>query len=154
MRSVEAAIWSHSSRVNPAWTIPGTDMKAGAYIMMPENGGIGVFAHEYGHNLGAPDLYSYAGGETSAGFWTTMSDDWTGFPIGFEPPSQDPWNLDNWGWLHPLVITDSTQVYTVTLGQGSYFSENTAPDEAYRGIKIPLPNGVVPQPVKVWQGAN
>ena len=38
--------------------------------MMPENGGIGVFAHEYAHNLGAMDLYAYGNGDTSAGFWT------------------------------------------------------------------------------------
>ena len=31
----------------------------------------------------------------------------------------DPWHLDNWGWLNPLVITDTSRVYTVTLGQAS-----------------------------------
>ncbi len=69
---------------------PVNNIEAGAYIIMPENGGIGVFAHEYGHNLGAMDLYAYDQGETSAGFWTSMADDWTGYPIGFEPPAPDP----------------------------------------------------------------
>ena len=64
----EAAIWSHSSAVTPAYPVaPG--VSAGPYIMMPENGGIGVFAHEYAHNLGAMDLYAYGNGETSTGFW-------------------------------------------------------------------------------------
>ena len=36
--------------------------------MMPENGGIGVFAHEYAHNLGAIDLYAYGSGETFGRF--------------------------------------------------------------------------------------
>ena len=100
--------------------------------MMPENGGIGVFAHEYGHNLGAMDLYAYGVGETSAGFWTLMADDWTGYPIGFEPPAVDPWHLDRWGWLNPMVITDPSQVYTVNLGQASTSPAATASTAASR----------------------
>jgi immune inhibitor A len=149
----EAAVWSHSSSVNPPYPVA-ADVAAGPYIVMPENGGIGVFAHEYGHNLGADDLYSYAGGETSAGFWTTMADDWTGYPIGFQPPAMDPWHLDNWGWLNPLVITDTTKVYTATIGQASRFNDNTATDTAYRGIKIELPTGRAPLAAPVWQGSQ
>lgn len=147
----EASLWSHSSAVTPPYSVT-EDIAAGPYIMMPENGGIGVFAHEYGHNLGADDLYAYDEGETSAGFWTLMADDWTGYPIGFEPPAVDPWHLDNWGWLEPFVITDATKVYTVTLGQASRFANNSAPGDVYRGVKIVLPQGVAPLPVPVWQG--
>ena len=144
----EASVWSHSSSVSPAYEVaPG--ISAGPYIIMPENGGIGVFAHEYGHNLGADDLYAYGQGETSAGFWTLMADDWTGHPIGFEPPAVDPWHLDNWGWLDPVVITDPTQVYEVTLGQASRFP---AGEDMYRGVKIVLPEGVLDLAVPVWQG--
>jgi immune inhibitor A len=144
----EASLWSHSSALTPPYEVaPG--IFAGPYIMMPENGGIGVFAHEYGHNLGADDLYAYGPGETSAGFWTLMADDWTGYPIGFEPPAVDPWHLDNWGWLEPFVITDTTKVYEVTLGQASRFPNK---EGMYRGAKIVLPEGVVDLPVPVWQG--
>ncbi len=144
----ESSLWSHSSSVSPPYEVaPG--ISAGPYIMMPENGGIGVFAHEYGHSLGADDLYAYGDGETSAGFWTLMADDWTGYPIGFEPPAVDPWHLDNWGWLDPLVITDPSQVYEVTLGQASRFPGG---EDVYRGAKIVLPDGVLDLPVPVWQG--
>jgi immune inhibitor A len=147
----ESAVWSHSSQVTPAYPVS-DDVAAGAYIVMPENGGIGVFAHEYGHNLGAWDLYAYGNGYTSAGFWALQADDWTGYPIGFEPPAPDPMHLDMWGWLDPLVVTDTTQTYEAYIGQASYFDTNTAPEDAYRGVKIELPDGELELPVPVWGG--
>ena len=36
---------------NPVW------VWVGDYAIQPENGGLGVFTHEYGHDLGLPDLY-------------------------------------------------------------------------------------------------
>ncbi|MGV8039205.1 MAG: M6 family metalloprotease domain-containing protein [Thermoanaerobaculaceae bacterium] len=139
----ESALWSHSSSLNPQYDVaPG--VKAGPYIMMPENAGIGVLAHEYGHNLGADDLYAYGDGETSAGFWTLMADDWTGYPIGYLPPAVDPWHLDNWGWLDPYVVTDPTRTHTVKVGQASNFPAGA---DVYRGVRIPLPDGQIPLPV-------
>jgi immune inhibitor A len=145
----EAANWSHSGGVTPPYQVaPG--VAAGPYIMMPENGGIGVFAHESAHNLGASDLYAYGNGDTSTGFWALQADDWTGYPIGFEPPAADPWHLDNWGWLNPKTIVDPNQIYNVTVGQASNFPGG---DGVYRGVKIALPNGAAPLPVQPWQGS-
>ena len=49
----------------------------GDYTIEPENGGVGVFSHEFGHDLGLPDLYDTSGNtggaENSTGFWTLMS---------------------------------------------------------------------------------
>jgi immune inhibitor A len=146
----EAANWSHSSSVSPLYPV-GEGVSAGPYIMMPENGGIGVFAHEYAHNLGAMDLYAYGNGETSTGFWALQADDWTGYPIGYQPPAPDPMHLDWWGWLKPKVISDPSQVYEVTVGQASYFPGG---DGVYRGVKIELPTGQAPLPVQPWQGSN
>ena len=147
----ESAMWSHSSSISTYPVAPG--ISARAYIMMPENGGINVFAHEAAHNIGAPDLYDtqYAG-NTSAGMWTLMSDSWTGYPIGFEPQAFDPLHLDIvWGWLNPLIITDTSQVYTLTLGQASAFpsSGSTVFPPMYRGAKIQLPSKPLVYP---WQG--
>jgi immune inhibitor A len=148
----EGIPWSHSTGGSPVLVDPVNNISTGPYIIMPENGGIGVFAHESGHNLGADDLYSYSGGETSVGFWSLMSDDWTGYPIGFQPPSVDPMHLDWWGWLNPTVITDPTKVYTVTLQQAST-GPSAVPAGAVKGARIDLPQGKIAQPVSVWQGS-
>ncbi len=55
----------------------------GDYTVEPENGGVGVFAHEYGHDLGLPDFYDTAGGDNGTGFWTLMSaGSWLGHGAG------------------------------------------------------------------------
>ncbi len=136
----EAAIWSHSSGLGENYEIvPG--VFANAYITMPENSGIAVLAHESGHNLGADDLYSYGDGETSAGFWSLMADSWTGYPIGFQPGTVDPWHLDGWGWLNPKLIIDDNVVYNFTIGQASNFPGG---EGVFRGAKIALEDGQSP----------
>ena len=61
---------------NPVPNNP-TGVWVGDYTIQPENGGLGVFAHEFGHDLGLPDLYDTSGNtggaENSTGFWTLMS---------------------------------------------------------------------------------
>jgi immune inhibitor A len=135
----EGGLWSHSSAIRPAYEVkPG--LRAGPYIMMTENSGVSVLAHEFGHNLGAADLYAYQGGETSAGFWTVMADDWTGFPIGGYPSMFDPLHLDEWGWLEPEVISDPGKEHIVKSGQASGFS-SVAGSGAVRAARIELPDG-------------
>ncbi len=146
----EGGLWSHSSALGtPYQVVPG--ISANAYIMMPENAGIAVLAHEFAHNLGAMDLYTYGEGQTSAGFWTLMSDSWVGFPLGYLPEAMDPMHLDNWGWLHPRVVSDPAQVYVATLGQASRFHGGS---NVVRAVKIELPDGPLPLPVRPngsWQ---
>jgi immune inhibitor A len=86
-----------------------TGVWVGDYTIQPENGGLGVFAHEYGHDLGLPDLYDTSGNtggaENSTGFWTLMS---SGANIGSSSPDgigDAPTDLGVWeklqlGWLN------------------------------------------------------
>ena len=80
----------------------------GDYTIQPENGGLGVFAHEYGHDLGLPDLYDTSGNtggaENSTGFWSLMSSGANigdGGPngIGDDPTDLGAWELFQLGWL-------------------------------------------------------
>jgi len=73
------------------------------YTTEPENGGLGVFAHEYAHDLGLPDLYDTSGGENGTGFWTLMSSgSWMGHgegDIGTTPDHMGAWEKLQLGWL-------------------------------------------------------
>ena len=77
----------------------------GDYTVEPENGGVGVFAHEFAHDLGLPDLYDTSGGgENSTGFWTLMSSgSWLGdgtVDIGSRPGHMGAWEKFQLGWLN------------------------------------------------------
>ena len=58
------AVWAHSSAVAGGYTSPAPTSRSSNYIVQPEDSGVGVFAHEYGHDLGLPDLYDTSGGGT------------------------------------------------------------------------------------------
>ena len=155
------AIWSHRWYANQAGrgkVGPSPDAELGGveigdsgiwigdYTTEPENGGIGVFAHEYAHDLGIPDLYDTAGGENGTGFWTLMSSgSWLGHgddTIGTTPNHMGAWEKLQLGWLdyeeaqtgttstHELAPSaqpaDGTRAVVVTLpdDKGYYIAEN------------------------------
>lgn len=81
-----------------------TGIWVGDYTIQPENGGLGVYAHEYGHDLGLPDEYDTSGGgENGTGFWTLMSaGSWLGTgknAIGDLPGDMNAWDKLQLGWL-------------------------------------------------------
>ncbi len=83
----------------------------GDYTVEPENGGLGVFAHEYGHDLGLPDFYDTAGGDNSTAFWTLMSSGSVALArqapdgIGLTPGGMGPDERLYLGWLNHQVVT-------------------------------------------------
>jgi immune inhibitor A len=134
------AIWAHSSTVVGGHQVPGTDVFVSNYIVQPEDSGVGVFAHEYGHDLGLPDLYDTSGaGDSDVDFWDLMASGSHSGPIFQSMPTHmglwDKWVL---GWADPVIMTPGTSERDIQLGQTS----NT-PRGTRDGVKINLPNKVI-----------
>ncbi|MFE9726369.1 immune inhibitor A domain-containing protein [Streptomyces sp. NPDC005794] len=105
-----------------------TGIWVGDYTAQPENGGLGVFAHEYAHDLGLPDLYDTSGGgENSVGFWSLMSaGSWLGTgdgEIGNLPGDMTAWDKLQLGWLDYDTAKAATKS-THKLGVAEYNTEN------------------------------
>jgi immune inhibitor A len=133
------AIWSHRSFVNftqrgsvgPEGNLIGgvqigqTGVWVGDYTIQPENGGLGVFAHEYAHDLGLPDEYDTADGENSTGFWTLMSSgsylNDGGEDLGSRPGDMNAWDKLQLGWLNAATVS-AGEVSMTTLGPAEYNS--------------------------------
>ncbi|MEU9883965.1 M6 family metalloprotease domain-containing protein [Sphaerisporangium sp. NPDC051011] len=131
------AIWAHSSAIPGGYTIPGTSIKISNYIVQPENSGVGVFAHEYGHDLGLPDLYDATGsGDSDVEFWDLMSTGSHSGPIFQSMPIHmglwDKWVL---GWANPKVLNPGDGTKLVTVGQSS-----RTPKLTEDGVRVNLPD--------------
>jgi len=137
------AIWSHrwyafytnigfdGPASNPSGGVQVGDSNywIGDYTVEPENGGVGVFSHEFGHDLGLPDLYDTSGNtggaENSTGFWTLYSQGSygsTGKPadgIGTKPIHMSALEKIMLGWSN-LKVVSYDQKTKVKLGPAEY----------------------------------
>ena len=132
-------IWSHR------WVMAGGNLGAvtydnvsiNDYMMNPETRtsgsnqnlvGIGVFCHEFGHNLGLPDLYDTDdsnGDSEGIGEWCLMA---SGTWLGGEhlPSNFSAWCKVENGWETPTVISGTT------FGNYTLNPASTTPNEIYR----------------------
>ncbi|NHA67745.1 immune inhibitor A domain-containing protein [Phycicoccus flavus] len=134
-----------------------TGIWLGDYTVQPENGGLGVFAHEYGHDLGLPDLYDTSGNtggaENSTAFWTLMSSganigDGGDDGIGDAPTDLSAWELLQLGWLSPQG--DKGPFYeTAYAGQKSThkLGPNVPATKSPQAVFVVLPDKEVPQEI-------
>ncbi|WP_200944965.1 MULTISPECIES: immune inhibitor A domain-containing protein [unclassified Nocardioides] len=117
------------------------------YTTEPENGGLGVFAHEFGHDLGLPDYYDTetADSDNGTGFWNLMSaGSWLshGGATGTTPDHMGAPDKLFLGWYGPgnkdLAITDglAEEASEVTLGPSNHAT--TTGDQA---VLVDLPDG-------------
>ncbi len=98
----------------------------GDYTIEPENGGVGVFSHEFAHDLGLPDEYDTSGNtggaENGTGFWTLMSQGSygnNGTPaegIGNRPFHMNAWDKLQLGWLDYTVLRPGDNKASLKLG--------------------------------------
>ncbi len=149
------AIWSHrwyaysnnQGKTGPAQNKLGgvplgdSGMWIGDYTTEPENGGLGVFAHEFGHDLGLPDLYDTAGGDNGTGFWTLMSGgSWLNKgtdSIGTTPAYMGAWEKLQLGWLD-LKTVKFGEDSTVKLGAADLDSKTSS-----QAVAVTLPDKTV-----------
>ena len=150
------AIWSHRWYVNsnkigstgPTGNLAGgtqlgdSGMWIGDYTTEPENGGLGVFTHEFGHDLGLPDLYDTAGGDNGTGFWTLMSGgSWLNHgtdSIGTTPGYMGPWEKLQLGWLDYRQVNYGTNT-KIKLGP----ADRTTGTSSAQAILVNLPDKTV-----------
>ncbi|MFF7250365.1 immune inhibitor A domain-containing protein [Embleya sp. NPDC008237] len=143
------AVWSHRwyayadqvGRTGPATNRSGgtpigdSGIWVGDYTIQPENGGLGVIAHEFGHNLGLPDLYDRDDStDGPPGFWSLMA---LGGYLGDEdgagslPGALSAWDKLQLGWLDVRVV-DRTKKTVVHLAPNQSIGDPQA-------LLIPLP---------------
>jgi len=133
----EDAIWSHRwyafvtdvGLTGPAQNplggtqIGDTGVWVGDYTIQPENGGLSVFVHEYGHDLGLPDAYDTSGGgDNSNEYWTLMAQsrlNGKNEPLGTRPGDLGAWEKLQLGWLDYEAVA-THQKKTINLGPQEY----------------------------------
>ncbi|MFY0545375.1 immune inhibitor A domain-containing protein [Brevibacillus sp. H7] len=152
------AIWSHRWTIGRPVEIPGTSLKAYDYMIQPEDGASGVFVHEYGHNLGLPDLYDTIGSGKGSpvGSWSVMSSgSWNGKILGTEPTGFDPWSklmlqeMYGGNWIKPVVIDHEDldkRKKSVTISDASSISKYN------KVVKINMPQVEKEPPIQPKDG--
>ncbi|KEZ48345.1 immune inhibitor A domain-containing protein [Metabacillus indicus] len=148
------AIWSHRWTLDGVFPVPGTEadvdywggnMAAFDYTIQPEDGAVGVFAHEFGHDLGLPDEYDtqYSGQGEPVASWSIMSGgSWNGEIAGTEPTSFSPQNKEffqtmmggNWANIHEINYKDVTAE-----GTASFIDQSVTKSNNPGIVKVNLP---------------
>lgn len=152
-------IWSHLSYLSPNVVTDdvcadGERARIGYYAIQPEEHisaslsapgaperliSIGVFAHEFGHALGLPDLYDIDyDSNGGVGSWDLMASGAWGFE-GFRPWRPVPlsaWSKMHVGWAIPQDVTEDTLAQAFT-------SADAPRDGAFTGIYRLTPRGDV-----------
>lgn len=101
-------IWSYMSY----WGYSYDGVTVGTYSMQPEDGAIGVFCHEFGHQLGLPDWYDYDYSSQGIGEWGLMAGGSWGYKNINDPRGTSPSIMCGvakyWlGFINPFVVSDN-----------------------------------------------
>ncbi|MBI5847531.1 MAG: M6 family metalloprotease domain-containing protein [Nitrospirae bacterium] len=138
---ISTDIWSHSWSLSGAyyWVNshhgayttndacpghPGQYIKVDDYVVQPEvlwgsQQTMGVFAHEYGHALGLPDLYDTDYTSNGVGDWSLMAGgSWNG-NSGDRPAHMDAWSKYFLGWVTPVQVSGTMVNESVSQAAGS-----------------------------------
>lgn len=95
-------IWSH--RWYDVDEPEADGVRVGGYTMLSEFSPLGTFAHEFGHDLGLPDLYDTDYDSYGVGVWDIMgAGSW--LDRGNTPAHMSAWSKAALGWLQPVEAT-------------------------------------------------
>lgn len=77
---------------------------------------VGVFAHEYGHALGLPDLYDTDYSSQGIGYWSLMAGGAYNYVTksGDRPPHLDAWCKYYLGWVTPTQVSGTLTSEPIT----------------------------------------
>ncbi len=133
------ALWAVSEVVDQAtggYAFGKTGYKVANVTYQPEAAETGVVAHEFGHDLGLPDLYdSISGTDPDTAFWDIMSSgSRAGRLNGIQPTNMGAWSKYVLGWLNPTVLDYGSRKASVTLGQAS-----APPKGTQEAVRVNLP---------------
>jgi immune inhibitor A len=124
--------------------VGGSKYWIGDYTIEPENGGVGVFAHEFAHDLDLPDEYDTSGNtggaENSTAWWTLMSQGSYGTQtddLGTSPTHMNAWDKFQLGWLN-YEVASVGQTSSHRLGPAEYNTKQA------QGVFVVLPQKEVP----------
>lgn len=150
------AIWSHRSKLaSGPIAVPGGKsnskrfgglLGAWDYTIEPEDGAAGVFAHEYGHDLGLPDEYDtqYTGLGEPIAYWSIMSaGSWAGAIPGTEPTGFSPLmreqlqNLHGGNWLSGTTIHSND---VTSAGKTVLLDEAVTKGTNHDAVRVDLPD--------------
>lgn len=93
-------IWPHRGSLD----LEVAGVRVGSYTIMNHAARLGVYVHEFGHDLGLPDLYDRDYSSHGAGDWCTMaSGSWLG--SAGTPAHVSAWAKIRLGWIAPKVIS-------------------------------------------------
>ena len=132
-RTARRRSWTAPASTGPSYNKDGgtqignTGLWVADYTIQPENGGLSVFAHEYGHDLDLPDEYDYGtgGGDNPVNWWSLMAQSRASkagdVGIGTRPADLGAWDKLQLGWLDYEVVK-AGQERTIDLGPHEYNS--------------------------------
>lgn len=130
-------VWSHTGSVY-SYNLVYNGKRCATYTMQPEKVGtstnmitVGVMVHEFGHNLGLPDLYDTDYSSNGIGNWDVMAGgSWLNG--GRTIPVHNAWSKYQLGWLTPVTLSNpGTYTLNTSLTSNTVYRVNTQTNNEY-----------------------
>jgi len=141
-------IWSkRSSLAGSVGEVTVGNVKVNGFTLQPEKQWgkmvtIGVFAHEFGHVLGLPDLYDTDYSSEGVGNWSLMAGGNWAYTnrAGDSPAHMDAWSKYFLGWAAPTQIWGSTSL-TIPVVETNPTIYQLLPGNAFTSAGASTPKG-------------